>query len=372
MTAPQAHASVDLDAYRSNLLAVAACAPTAMTLAVVKANAYGHGMVHMARAARGAGVPWLGVATLDEALALRAAGDTGHIVCWLASPGAPWAQAVEAGIDVTASSAEQLAEIVAAAPSRPRVHLKVDTGLSRNGARGPQWTELVQAASAAQRAGDIEVTGTWSHFACADEPDHPANDEQERVFRDAVAEMEAHGLEPGIRHMANSAAALTRPSAHFDMVRIGIAAYGIAPDPALHHAVELKPVMTLQARIAQVKTVPAGSSVSYGHTWTTPVQTRLAVVPIGYGDGIAIAASGKAQVWVNGRRVPVVGRICMDQFVLDLGDVAAERGDTAILFGSGALGEPTAQDWAQASGTIAYEVVTRLGDRITRTYQGPR
>lgn len=372
MTTPQVQASIDLDAYRANLQAVAACAPNSQMLAVVKANAYGHGMVQMARAARSAGAQWLGVATLDEALALRTAGDVGRLLCWLASPGVPWAQAIESEIDVAASSAEQLAEIVAVGTPGARVHLKVDTGMSRNGALGPQWTSLIQAAAQAQADGKIEVAGTFSHFACADEPDHPANDRQEQAFRAALDEMAGIGLDPGVRHIANSAATLTRPSAHFDMVRIGIAAYGIEPDPGLAHRVDLLPVMTLQARIAQVKTVPAGSSVSYGLTWTTPVQTRLAVVPVGYGDGIAIAASNKAKVLVGGRRVPVVGRICMDQLVVDLGDVPAERGDVAVLFGPGTQGEPTAQDWATASGTIAYEVVTRLGDRITRTYQGSR
>lgn len=372
MQEPQAEAVIDLDAFRSNLAALADCAPNSLQMTVVKANAYGHGLLPMARAARDAGSEWLGVATLDEAIALREGGDTGEILCWLASPDAPWAEAVEAGIQVTASSAAQLAEIIAAAPSRARVQLKVDTGLSRNGARGPQWTELVQAAKIAQAAGRIEVTGTWSHFACADEPEHPANDEQEKVFGEAVAELTAAGLEPGLRHLSNSAATLTRPSAHFDLVRVGIAAYGIRPDPAMVYSTPLTPVMTLRGRLAQVKRIPAGSGVSYGWTWTAEHDTTVADVPFGYGDGILIAASNRAHVQVVGVRAPIVGRICMDQFVIDLGDQQASRGDIVVLFGPGDDGEPTAEDWAATTGTIAYEVVTRLGDRIVRTYRGDR
>ncbi|MFI5426445.1 alanine racemase [Aeromicrobium sp. UC242_57] len=230
----------------------------------------------------------------------------------------------------------------------------------------------VAAAAAAQAAGRIEITGTWSHLACADEPAHPANDLQEQAFRAALDELSAAGLEPGLRHLSNRAATLTRPSAHFDLVRPGIASYGIRPDPAMTYSTSLTPVMTLRSRLAQVKRIPAGSGVSYGWTWTAPRDTTVADVPLGYGDGVAVAASNRAQVLVGGERAPVVGRICMDQLVVDLGERQASRGDTVVLFGPGDSGEPTAQDWADASGTIAYEVVTRLGDRIVRTYQGER
>ena len=367
---PQIEAVIDLDAFGANIAALAACAPSSALMTVVKANAYGHGAVPMARAARAAGSPWIGVATVEEALALRAAGDTGDLLCWLASPGADFASATGAGIEVTASSVEQLAEILAAAASRPKVQLKVDTGLSRNGARGGQWTELAAAAAAAQGAGRVEITGVWSHLACADEPDHPANDAQEAAFVDAVAELAAAGVEPALRHLSNSPATLTRPSAHFDLVRVGIAAYGIRPDPGMTYATELTPVMTLRTRLAQVKRVPAGASVSYGHTWTAERDSTLGLVPIGYGDGIAVAASNRAEVQVAGGRASVVGRVCMDQLVVDLGDRSARRGDIATLFGPGHDGEPTAEDWAAATGTIAYEVVTRLGGRTVRTYVG--
>ncbi len=366
---PQAEAIVDLDAYRTNLETLASCAPDAALMAVVKADAYGHGMLQCARAARDAGATWLGVATIAEALELRAGGDTGDVLCWLASPGADFASAIDAGIEVTASSAEQLAEIVAAGSPSARVQLKVDTGLSRNGAYGEQWTALAAAAASAQAAGHVEITGVWSHFACADEPDHPANDLQERAFLAAVDELAAAGVTPALRHLSNSAATLTRPSAHFDLVRVGIASYGINPDRNLTHDVALLPVMTLQARLAAVKRVSAGTSVSYGHTWTAERETTLGLVPIGYAEGILRTASNRASVAHAGHLASVTGTICMDQFVVDLGDHDAQRGDVVTLFGPGG---PTADDWALAAGTIAYEVVTRLGGRIERTYRGER
>lgn len=366
--APQAEAIVDLDAYRANIATLASYAPGSTLMAVVKADAYGHGMAQCARAAREASANWIGVATIAEALSLRAGGDTGNVLCWLASPGADFASAIAADIEVTASSAEQLAEILAAG-GRPRVQLKVDTGLSRNGAYGDQWAALSAAANDAQAAGKVEITGVWSHFACADQPDHPANDQQESVFRDAVDELAAAGVTPALRHLSNSAATLTRPSAHFDLVRVGIASYGINPERDLVHDATLLPVMTLRATLAAVKRVPAGTSVSYGHTWTADRETTLGLVPIGYGEGILRAASNRGEVAYAGQRVPVTGTICMDQFVVDLGDADAERGDVVTIFGAGG---PTAHDWAVAAGTIAYEVVTRLGGRIDRTHLGER
>ena len=371
MTTPQAEAVIDLDAFRANIAALKECAPSSALMTVVKADAYGHGVAQMARAARQAGSEWLGVATLDEALALRRAGDTGDLLCWLAAPGADFSAPIDAGIEVTASSADQLAEILAAPSSvRPKVQLKVDTGLSRNGALGEQWTLLVAAAAAAQSAGSVEITGVWSHFACADEPAHPANDAQEAAFDEAVDELKASGVEPALRHLSNSAATLTRPSAHFELVRVGIAAYGIRPDPRMTYTTPLTPVMTLRGRLAAVKRVTAGASVSYGHTWTAEQDTTLGLVPLGYGEGILRTASNRAEVGCAGGRVPQVGVVCMDQFVVDLGDAEAARGDVVTLFGPGGDGEPSAEDWAEAAGTIAYEVVTRLGGRIERTYVG--
>ncbi|HKY56583.1 MAG TPA: alanine racemase [Aeromicrobium sp.] len=375
MTSPQAEAVIDLDAYRANLRLLGDLSPTAALLAVVKANAYGHGMAACARAAREADAAWLGVATVDEALELRSLGDTGPVLCWLNAPGADYAAAIDADIEVTASSAEQLREIGSASVglSQPaRVQLKVDTGLSRNGALGEQWVELVETAATEQALGRIVHTGTWSHFACADEPDHPGNDAQEAAFMLALEVLAAHGLEPGLRHLANSAAAIARPSSHLDLVRVGIASYGLPPSPTMQVDLPLRPVMTLRGRLAAVKRVPAGSGVSYGWTHTTERETTLGLVPLGYGEGIPRHASGRLSAAHGGRRVPQVGIVAMDQFVVDLGDAPAQRGDLVTLFGPGDDGEPTAEDWAAAADTIGYEVVTRVGGRVRRTYRGVR
>jgi len=373
--APQAEAVIDLDAYRANLRLLADLAPTAALLAVVKANAYGHGMAACARAAREADAAWLGVATVDEALELRSHGDTGPVLCWLNAPGADYAAAIDANIEITASSADQLREIGSASVglAQPaRVQLKVDTGLSRNGAHGSQWPELVEAAAAEQAAGRIIHTGTWSHFACADQPDHPANDAQEAAFMEALDALAASGLEPGMRHLANSAATIARPSSHLDLLRVGIASYGLPPAPTMQVNLPLRPVMTLRGRLAAVKRVPAGSSVSYGWTYTTDRETTLGLVPLGYGEGIPRHASGRLPAAYNGQRVPLVGTVAMDQVVVDLGDAPAQRGDVVTLFGPGDDGEPTAEDWAAAADTIGYEVVTRIGGRVRRTYRGVR
>jgi len=365
-------AEVDLAAIRHNVRRLDEATGEAALMVVVKADGYGHGMLPVARAARAAGAPWLGVAVLEEALRLRHAGDTGRLLCWLAVPGEPFDAAIERDIDLTASSVAQLHEIAAAARRtgrRARVQLKVDTGLSRNGVPFEQWQSLLDAATGS--VADVEVTGIWSHLACADEPEHPANDTQERLLREAVDAAHAAGLRPLV-HLANSAAALTRPSAHFDLVRCGIAAYGLSPIPQLASSRQLglRPAMTLRTKLAAVRRVEAGRGISYGHTAVTERATTLGLVPAGYADGIARHASDRAQVMVNRMRRPVRGRVCMDQFVVDLGDLAAAAGDEVVLFGPGDRAEPTAQDWADAAGTISYEVVSRLGGRIVRRHVG--
>lgn len=366
---------VDLDAVRHNVRTLRDRVEGRAVMAVVKADGYGHGMVPTARAAREAGAEWLGVAVLEEALALRAAGDTGPILTWLAVPGEDHRPAVGAGIDVTAYTIEELDEIRAAARdvgATARVQLKIDTGLSRGGSTQEAWSDLVAAAVAAERSGEVRVTGIWSHFACSDEPEHPANDAQEEVFRWAVELAERSGLRPEVRHLCNSAGALTRPSAWFDLVRCGIAAYGLTPAPSVATSEELGlvPAMTVQARLAVVKGVRAGSGVSYGHTYVTAHDTTVGVVPVGYGDGIPRHGSSRAPVLAAGQVRPIAGRVCMDQFVLDLGDADAAPGDPVVLFGPGRDGEPTAQDWADACGTINYEIVTRIGGRMPRRYLG--
>ena len=368
---------VDLDAVRHNVHVLQEHVGGTAMMVVVKADGYGHGMLEVARAAREAGAPWLGVAVLEEALALRAAGDTGRVLAWLAVPGEDYRPAVEADVDVSAYTVPELAEIAAAAREvgRPaRVQLKIDTGLSRGGASQEEWPDLVTAAVGAERAGDLRVTGIWSHFACSDEPEHPANDAQEKVFRWAVELAESSGLRPEVRHLCNSAGALSRPSSWFDLVRCGIAAYGLTPMPevASSTALGLRPAMTVRCRLAVVKPVRAGAGVSYGHTYIAPRDTTVGVVPVGYGDGVLRHASSVAPVLAAGQVRTIAGRVCMDQFVLDLGDADAEAGDPVVLFGPGEGGEPTAQDWADACGTISYEIVTRIGGRMQRRYVGRR
>jgi len=372
----RAEAVIDLAALRGNIRALRARTGSAAVMSVVKADAYGHGMVPCARAAIGAGATWLGTATPEEALGLRAAGITAEqarVLCWLWTPAGPWERAVAADIDISVSGEWALRLVLDAvrATGRPaRIHLKADTGLGRNGAQPHDWPELVAAARAAEAEGLLTVAGVWSHFACADEPGHPANASQLAAFRTALAVAEAAGLRPEVRHLANSPATLLMPESHFDLVRAGLAQYGLSPVPEVGGPEEfgLRPVMTLQAALAQVKRVPAGHGVSYGHSYVTEGGTTLALVPVGYADGVPRHASGTGPVWIGGKWRTVAGRVAMDQFVVDLGGDRAEVGDLAVLFGPGDRGEPTAEDWARASGTISYEIVTRIGARVPRRY----
>ncbi|MET7796778.1 alanine racemase [Streptomyces decoyicus] len=372
-TAKRARAAIDVAAVRSNVRALRDRAPRAELMAVVKSDGYGHGAVRCGRAAREAGAGWLGTALPEEAFALRAAGDTGRLMCWLWTPGGPWQQAVEQDIDVGVSALWALREVVAAARAcgrTARVQLKVDTGLGRNGCPPADWPELTAAARAAEAEGALTVTGVWSHFACADEPGHPSIAAQLDVFHEALKTAETAGLRPEVRHIANTPALLTLPEAHFDLVRTGIGIYGISPSPEIGTSQDLglRPAMTLEASLASVKRVPGGHGVSYGHHYTTPGATALALIPLGYADGIPRHASGTGPVLVAGKWRTVAGRIAMDQFVVDLGGDSAEPGDPAVLFGPGDRGEPTAEDWAQVAGTIGYEIVTRIGSRVPRVY----
>jgi alanine racemase len=374
--APRAEAVVDLTAIRDNVSRMRARATGRGLMAVVKADGYGHGMVEAAAAARAGGADWLGVAVLEEALALRAAGDGGPLLCWLAVPGEDYAPAIAADVDVTAYSTGQLAEVLQGArrAGRPaRLQLKADTGLNRGGTTPAEWEELVRACRAAEQDGLARVTGVWSHFASADVPGDASVPEQIKVFGEALDTAAAAGLRPRVRHLANSAGLFTREDAWFDVVRPGIAVYGLSPIPDQQSAADLglTPAMTLRTSLVMVKRAAAGQGVSYGHTFVTDRDTVLGLVPLGYGDGILRHASNRAEVWVGGARHPIAGRVCMDQFVVDLGpDSTARAGDEVVLFGPGLGGEPTAQDWAYAAGTISYEIVSRLGSRITRRYAG--
>jgi alanine racemase len=375
MTRQHVVARVDLGAIRANVAALRA-ATSAEVLAVVKADGYGHGLLPAARAAVAGGATWLGTALLDEALALRAAGITApRVLAWLIGPGEAWADGLAADVDLSVNAGWALDEVVAAARqtgTTARVHLKVDSGLGRGGAALADWADLVEAARKAEAEGVVRVVGLWSHLAYADAPGHPTIVRQAEVFREAVALAEGAGIDPEVRHLANSAATLTAPEHHFDLVRPGLAVYGLSPVPdvAGPSAYGLRPAMTLAADLVHVKRVPAGSGVSYGHTYTTARETTLGLVPLGYADGVPRAGGNVGPVLAAGRTRTVAGRVCMDQLVLDLGDDDVAVGDEVVLFGPGDDGGPTAQDWAEATGTISYEIVTRVGPRVPRVYVG--
>ena len=373
----QAEVRVDLDAIRDNVATLCA-STTAEVMAVVKGDGYGHGMLPSARAALAGGATWLGVCTLDEALQLRRAGLTVPVLAWLLAPGLPLHEGVAADVDLNAASLDQLAELVTAAriAQRPaRAHLKLDTGLARGGSTPADWPALLEAAAKAQADGEVEVVGVWSHFVYADAPGHETIDRQLAAFAEGLAVAEQYGISPRYRHIANSAATLTRPDAHFDLVRPGIAVYGLSPlpreDDSSTAARALRPAMTARARVALTKRVPAGQGVSYGHTYVTRSETTLALIPLGYADGVPRHASNAAPVRLGGKTRTIAGRVCMDQIVLDCGDDPVAPGDVATLFGPGDDGEPTATDWAEAAGTINYEIVTRFGSpRVPRVYDG--
>jgi alanine racemase len=365
----QAEISVELAAIRSNVARIAEATP-AQVMAVVKADGYGHGAVASAQAALAGGATWLGACTIGEALELRAAGLQAPTLAWLWAAGTPLGPALRANIDLGVSTLSQLATIVATARETglvSRTHLKIDTGMSRGGAGPQDWPVLVEAAAKAQADGAIEVTGVWSHFACADDLASPSVDRQLKLFTEGLDVARRFGVEPELRHMANSPATLTRPDTHFDLVRPGIAIYGLSPVEG--QSFGLRPAMTVRARVLFAKRVEAGSGISYGHTYTTPQAGTVAVIPLGYGDGVPRHASGTGPVQINGKRFTVAGRVCMDQIIIDAGQAEIHEGDEAILFGPGDNGEPTVEEWAAAAGTINYEIVTRFGSaRVGRNY----
>ena len=370
--APRAEVVVDLDAIAANTAVLRERVGRPL-MAVVKADGYGHGLVPSARAVLAGGADQLGVAVLEEALALRAAGVTAPLLAWLHGPGTDYAAGIAADVELSVNAGWALAEVVAAARTTgrtARVHLSVDTGLSREGSTTSEWPGVVAAAARAQADGDIAVVGLWSHMAYADAPSHPTIAAQVAVFEEAVALARSAGLTDARRHLANSAATVALPSTWYDMVRPGIALYGLDPlggDPAVHG---LRPAMTVRAAVALTKRVPAGVGVSYGHTYSPQSETTLALVPVGYADGVPRAGGNRAPVLAGGEQRTIAGRVCMDQFVLDVGDAVIAPGDEVVLWGPGDRGEPTAQQWADALDTISYELVTRVGGRFTRRYVG--
>ena len=366
-------AVVDLGAIEHNVRVLREHAGPAKVMAVVKADGYGHGATPVARAALAAGAAELGVATVDEALALRADGITAPILAWLHPPGIDFGPALLADVEIAVSCERQLDELLDAVRRTGRtatVTVKVDTGLNRNGVAPAQYPSMLAALRRAVADDAIRLRGLMSHMVYADEPDNPTNDLQAQRFREMLARARDERVRFEVAHLSNSSATMSRPDLSFDLVRPGIAVYGLSPVPE-RGDMGLIPAMTVKCPVALVKSVRAGEGVSYGHTWIADRDTTLALLPIGYADGVFRALGGRLEVLINGRRRPGVGRICMDQFVVDLGpgrpDVA--EGDEAILFGPGGSDEPTAQDWADLLGTIHYEVVTSPRGRITRTYR---
>jgi alanine racemase len=347
-----------------NVGVLAEMAKTPNLLIVVKADGYGHGAFTAARAALEGGANWLGTADTTEALELRADGVESRVLAWLFGPSEDLSPALEAGIDLGVSSRQQLEQVIrAVTPGRPaRIHLKVDTGLGRNGADPREWEALFQAAKSAQDSGVVVVVGLFTHLS-GTSPE--ADEQQGAVYEQALAVLDSVGLQPEIRHVASSIGTSDSPGLAYDMVRVGAAAYGVPVTPR-YREVGLIPAMRVSGQLILVKRVHEGLGVGYGHTYRTSSETTLALVPLGYADGIPRHASNAGPVTIDGQRFRVSGRISMDQFTVDAGDSAVHEGQWAVLWGDPSQGEPSANDWAEAAGTIAYEIVTRLGSRIPR------
>lgn len=345
-----------------NVSVLAQMANTPHLLIVVKANGYGHGALTAARAALDGGANWLGTADTTEALELRAEGIQSRILAWLCGPTEDLAPAVAADIDLGVSSLNQLAQVTSAVSSRQpaRIHLKVDTGLGRNGADPRDWEDLFTAVKHAQDAGQVELVGAFTHLSGTS---READAHQGEVYQQALDLLESVGLTPEIRHVASSIGTSDSPGLAYDMVRVGAAAYGL-PVTDRYREVGLIPAMRVSGQVILVKRVGEGLGVGYGHTYRTASETTLALVPLGYADGIPRHASNAGPVTIGGHRFAVAGRISMDQFTVDVGNASVREGDWAVLWGDPAQGEPGADEWAEASGTIAYEIVTRLGSRI--------
>jgi len=366
----RAQAEINLDAIAHNVAMLKKSAGTPI-MAVVKADAYGHGLIPVAKVCIDAGAQWLGVALLEEAISLRQSGIQAPILSWLVPPGSDFLNAITFDIDLGVASIKIFQEIVSASKQlakQARIHIEVDTGMTRGGFLD-EWDAFLELLSENSEA--IEIVGLFSHFARADEPGEPQNAKQLKRFFEMSDDLNRIGIEPTLHHLSNSAATIADASSHFDLVRTGIALYGLSPD--VEHMgsskdLGLLPSMTLRAKIHLVKKVLSGTPVGYGATAVTKSDTTLAVIAVGYADGIPRSAQ-LAGVFSQGRRAPIIGRVSMDQFVVDLGaDSTAVAGDWVIVFGPGTLGEFTADDWGKASSSINYEIVTRIGPRVPKIY----
>ena len=339
-------------------------------LAIVKADAFGHGMIEVAKKLESIGVDILGTADIDEAMELRQAGIKSPIMAWLHGSNTKFEEAIVGEIQLGASAIATLENIAAAARNVSKVakvHLKVDTGLGRNGADLASWPELIRKAVLLRENGDIELVGVFSHLSGTSEKDDL---EQLRVFEEAIDTATKLGATFKIRHIAASLAALRYPSTRLDMIRVGAALYGIDPSSdVIARDYGLFPAMRVTSEVVHLKKVPAGHGVSYGYLHTTTASSTLALVPFGYTEGFPRVATGKAEVSLNGKKYPVLARVAMDQFILDLGSDSAEIGDEVVIIGDSTKGEPSAEDIALAAGTINYEIVTKMGGRAKRVFR---
>lgn len=362
---------IDLDAVAKNLQTMRAKTNGALALAVVKADAYGHGMIPVAKKLEAAGADYLGVADVHEALLLREAGIDLPILAWLHAADENFVRAVDAGIELGIANVEQLERVANAAQHLgrvARVHLKVDTGLSRNGASEGEWPQVLQTAHGLVAEGFIQVVAIFSHLSCTSEADDL---KQIARFESACEAARTAGIEFELRHLTASDGLLRYPQAHYEMVRIGIALYGLSPFIENSAAdFGLVPAMTATATITQTKRIAAGEGVSYGYLHRTTAESTLGLVPVGYAEGLPRNATGRAKVSVNGKTYAIDSRVAMDQFVLDFGNDPVAAGDTVTIFGDPAAGVPSADDLAASCDTINYEIVTRMGGRFTRTYLG--
>ena len=365
-TAPLREAVIDTDAITANTRALAALTGTPV-LAVVKANAYGHGAVRTARAALAGGAVMLGVTDLSEAFELREAGITADILSWLHAPVARFDEAVAQGITIGVSTLAQLTAAIDAGSAEvpARVHLKLDTGLSRNGLAAEHWDDAFALARRAEEAGVLDVDGLFSHLSNTSDADDRA---ALAAFLEGVDRAAAAGIRPRVRHIAATAAAIGLPETRLDLVRIGIGLHGLSPDPDkfLASALGLRPSMTLRGTVTNVRRVPAGTGLSYGYAYRTERETTLALIPLGYADGVPRQASNRAPVRIGDALLRVSGRIAMDQFIVDVGDAPVAVGDEVVLFGDPASGDPAVEAWAEAADTINYEIVTRISARVPR------
>ena len=369
----RASVEINLSAITQNFKSIKS-RTTADVLAVVKADAYGHGLIPVSKALEDAGVDWFGTALLEEAINLRKAGILKPIISWLTPLGEDFKSAIDLDIDLGIPSIDLLNEVIKAASltgKAARIHLEIDTGMSRGGVLS-EWDQLIKSVLVGVNLKQLKVIGIWSHFARADEPDELMNQEQLSLFEEKVNQAKAAGIDAQFIHIANSAALFTNKSSHKNIIRSGIALFGLSPDIKTigdSSSLGLKPAMKLKAKLNLVKEVKSGSSVGYGGTAVLKSDTKLGVVALGYADGIPRSTNNLAGVFVDKKRAPIIGRVSMDQFVVDLGITStAKTGDEVIVFGDGSSGEYTVDEWAKAANTINYEIITRIGPRVPRIY----